>query len=210
MKSIRVLLVDDHQVVREGLRRMLELDKDIEVIGEASSGEESLVKAEQLSPDVVLMDVKMPGMGGIDAIRELKIRQCPASVIVLTVYEDKYLAQAAEAGAAGYLLKDVSREELTKAIKSAYQGQSPFAPSITRTLFTQYAALTKASHDSVLTKRQVEILRLIASGATNKEIASKLFISSATVKRETNTIFTALNVTDRAEAVSAGYKMGLL
>jgi DNA-binding NarL/FixJ family response regulator len=210
LKSIRVLLVDDHQVVREGLRRMLDLDKDIEVVGEAASGEEALTRVEQLSPDVILMDVKMPGMGGIDAIRELKTRQSPASVIVLTVYEDKYLAQAAEAGAVGYLLKDVSRDELTKAIRAAYQGQSPFAPAISRTLFAQYAALTKASHDSVLTRRQIEILRLIASGATNKEIASRLFISSATVKRETNAIFAALNVNDRAEAVSAGYKMGLL
>jgi len=210
LKSIRVLLVDDHQVVREGLRRMLDLDKDIEVVGEAASGEEALTRVEQLSPDVILMDVKMPGMGGIDAIRELKTRQSSASVIVLTVYEDKYLAQAAEAGAVGYLLKDVSRDELTKAIRAAYQGQSPFAPAISRTLFAQYAALTKASHDSVLTRRQIEILRLIASGATNKEIASRLFISSATVKRETNAIFAALNVNDRAEAVSAGYKMGLL
>jgi len=210
LKSIRLLLVDDHQVVREGLKRMLDLDKDIEVVGEAASGEEALAKVEQLSPDVILMDVKMPGMGGIDAIRELKAKQSPASVIVLTVYEDKYLAQAAEAGAVGYLLKDVGREELIKAIKAAHQGQSPFAPSITRTLFSQYAALTKASHDSVLTRRQIEILRLIASGSTNKEIASRLFISSATVKRETNAIFAALNVNDRAEAVSAGYKMGLL
>jgi DNA-binding NarL/FixJ family response regulator len=210
LKSIRVLLVDDHQVVREGLRRMLDLDKDIEVVGEAASGEEALTKADQLSPDVILMDVKMPGMGGIDAIRELKTKRSPASVIVLTLYEDKYLAQAAEAGAVGYLLKDVSRDELIKAIRAAYQGQSPFAPAISRTLFTQYAALTKASHDSVLTRRQIEILRLIASGATNKEIASRLFISSATVKRETNAIFAALNVNDRAEAVSAGYKTGLL
>ena len=210
MKSIRVLLVDDHQVVREGLRRMLDLDKDIEVVGEAVSGEDALTKADQLSPDVILMDVKMPGMGGIEAIRELKAKQSPASVIVLTLYEDKYLAQAAEAGAVGYLLKDVSRDELIKAIRAAYQGQSPFAPAISRTLFTQYAALTKASHDSVLTRRQIEILRLIASGATNKEIASRLFISSATVKRETNAIFAALNVNDRAEAVSAGYKTGLL
>ncbi len=210
MKSIRVMLVDDHQVVREGLKRMLDLDGDIEVVGEAASGEEALVKAEQLSPDVILMDVKMPGMGGIDAIRELKKRESPAGVIVMTVYEDKYLAQAAEAGAVGYLLKDVSRDELIKAIKAANQGQSPFAPAVSRALFSQYAALTKASHESVLSRRQVEILRLIASGATNKEIASRLFISSATVKRETNAIFASLNVNDRAEAVSAGYKMGLL
>ena len=210
MKPIRVLLVDDHQVVREGLRRMLEMDKDMEVVGEAASGEDALVQDQRLSPDVILMDVKMPGMGGIEAIQQLKARQSPARVIILTVYEDKYLAQAAEAGAVGYLLKDVSREDLTQAIRTAYQGQSPLAPSVTRTLFAQYGALSKTSHESVLSRRQIEILRMIASGATNNEIASRLFVSAATVKRETNAIFAALNVTDRAQAVSEGYKLGLL
>jgi DNA-binding NarL/FixJ family response regulator len=205
-----VLIVDDHQVVREGLRRMLELETDMEVVGEAVSGEEALELERQLSPDVMLMDVKMPGMGGIEAIRQLKARRCAAHVIVMTVFEDKYLAQAAEAGAAGYLLKDVSREGLAEAVRSAYDGQSPFAPSVTRALFAQYGALSKASHESVLTRRQIEILRMIASGATNKGIASKLFISPATVKRETNAIFAALNVTDRAQAVSEGYKLNLL
>lgn len=210
MKPIRVLLVDDHQVVREGLKRMLELEEDMEVVGEAACGEEALALEQQLSPDVILMDVKMPGMGGIEAVRQLKARQAAAHIIVLTVYEDKYLAQAAEAGAVGYLLKGVSREDLAQAIRSADQGQSPLAPAVTRALFTQYGALSKASHDSVLTPRQIEILRMIASGATNKEIASRLFISPATVKRETNAIFAALNVTDRAQAVSEGYKLNLL
>jgi len=205
-----VLLVDDHQVVREGLRKMLELDKDMEVVGEAASGEEAISQAQRLSPDIILMDVKMPGMGGIEAIRQLKASQCPVNVIVMTVFEDKYLAQAAEAGAVGYLLKDVGREDLVKAIRAAHEGQSPFAPSVSRALMTQYAALSKASHDSILSRRQIEILRLIAGGATNKEIASKLFISPATVKRETNAIFAALNVTDRAQAVSEGYKLSLL
>ncbi len=210
MKSIKVLLVDDHQVVREGLRRMLELEEDMEVVGEAACGEEALTLEQQLSPDVIIMDVRMPGMGGIEAIRQLKAKQAAAHVIVLTVYEDKYLAQAAEAGAAGYLLKGVSREDLAQAIRSAHEGQSPLAPAVTRTLFTQYGALSKASHESVLTRRQIDILRMIASGSTNKEIASKLFISPATVKRETNAIFAALNVTDRAQAVSEGYKLNLL
>lgn len=207
---MRVLLVDDHQVVREGLRRMLELEKDMEVVGEAASGEDALALEQQLSPDIILMDVKMPGMGGIEAIRQLKARESAARVIVLTVYEDKYLAQTAEAGAVGYLLKGVSREDLAEAIRSACEGQSPLAPSLTRALFTQYGALSKASHESVLTRRQIDILRMIASGATNKEIASKLFISPATVKRETNAIFSALNATDRAQAVSEGYKLNLL
>jgi len=127
--------VDDHQVVREGLRKMLELDEGIEVVGEAGSGEEAISQAQRLSPDVILMDVKMPGMGGIEAIRQLKASQFPANVIVMTVFEDKYLAQAAEAGAVGYLLKDVGREDLVKAIRAANEGQSPFAPSVSRTLF---------------------------------------------------------------------------
>ena len=210
MKPIRVLLVDDHQVVREGLRRMLELERDMEVVGEAACGEDALALEQQLSPDIILMDVKMPGMGGIEAIRQLKARESTAHVIVLTVYEDKYLAQTAEAGAVGYLLKGVSREDLAEAIRSACEGQSPLAPSLTRALFTQYGALSKASHEGLLTRRQIDILRMIASGSTNKEIASKLFISPATVKRETNAIFAALNATDRAQAVSEGYKLNLL
>jgi len=202
--------VDDHQVVREGLRRMLELERDMEVVGEAACGEDALALEQQLSPDIILMDVKMPGMGGIEAIRQLKARESTAHVIVLTVYEDKYLAQTAEAGAVGYLLKGVSREDLAEAIRSACEGQSPLAPSLTRALFTQYGALSKASHEGLLTRRQIDILRMIASGSTNKEIASKLFISPATVKRETNAIFAALNATDRAQAVSEGYKLNLL
>jgi len=106
-KSIKVMLVDDQQLVREGLRRMLELDDEIEVIGEATSGEDALVKADEWGPDIILMDVRMPGMGGIEATRQLKAKECKANIIILTVYEDKYLAQAAEAGAVRYLLKEI-------------------------------------------------------------------------------------------------------
>jgi DNA-binding NarL/FixJ family response regulator len=210
LKVIKVLLVDDHQLVREGLKRMLELDKGIDIVGEAPSGEEAIVQAQQLSPDIILMDVKMPGMGGIEAIRQLKAIEPSVKIIVLTVYQDQYLAQAVEAGAIGYLLKDISREELTQAIRIAHRGQSPLAPSVAGTLIANYGRLTKASQASVLSPRQLEILRLIASGATNKAIASKLFLSEATIKRETQAIFAKLGVADRAHAVSEGHKRELL
>jgi len=189
---------------------MLELDKGIEVVGEATSGEEAIVQAQQLSPDIVLMDIRMPGMGGIEAIRQLKAIEPSIKIIVLTVYQDQYLAQAVEAGAIGYLLKDTSREELIQAIGIAHRGQSPLSPSITQALITSYTTLAKAGRTSILSSRQLEILRLIASGATNKEIASKLFLSEATIKRDTKAIFAKLGVADRAQAVSESYKRKLI
>ncbi len=210
IKLIRVMLVDDQQLVREGLRRMLELDERIDVVGEAKSGEEAVVKAAELDPDIILMDVRMPGMGGIEATRQLKAKECKANIIILTVYEDKYLAQAAEAGAVGYLLKDIGREELSRSIKLAFEGQSPFAPSITRTLFTQFGNVAQLSRNTLLTPRQLDILRLIAAGITNKEIAGKLCVSEATVKRETNTIFSKLDAVDRTQAVAEAYRRNML
>lgn len=209
-KPIKVMLVDDQQLVREGLRRMLELDNDIEVVGEARSGEEAIIKAEEYDPDIILMDVRMPGMGGIEATRQLKSRNCRANIIILTVYEDKYLAQAAEAGAVGYLLKDIGREDLSRSIKLAHEGQSPFAPSITRTLFTQFGNVAQLSRNSLLSPRQLDILRLIAAGVTNREIAAKLCVSEATIKRETNTIFAKLDAVDRTQAVAEAYRRNLL
>lgn len=207
---IRVMLVDDQQLVREGLRRMLELDESIEVAGEARSGEEAIARADEWAPDIILMDVRMPGMGGIEATRQLKARGCNANIIILTVYEDKYLAQAAEAGAVGYLLKDIGREELARSIKLAYEGQSPFAPSVTRTLFTQFGNVAQLSRNTLLTARQLDILRLIAAGVTNREIASKLCVSEATIKRETNSIFAKLEAVDRTQAVAEAYRRNLL
>lgn len=204
------MLVDDQQLVREGLRRMLELDDGIEVVGEAKSGEEAIIKSEQLKPDIILMDVRMPGMGGIEATRQLKARECTANIIILTVYEDKYLAQAAEAGAVGYLLKDIGREELSRSIKLAHEGQSPFAPAVTRTLFTQFGNVAQLSRNTLLSQRQLDILRLIAAGITNREIAGKLSVSEATVKRETNMIFSKLDAVDRTQAVAEAYRRHML
>lgn len=203
-------MVDDHQVVREGLRRMLESEKWIEVVGEATSGEEAIDCVRHLSPDIIFMDIKMPGMGGIEAVRQIKAIQPSAKVIVLTLYQNEYLAQAAEAGAAGYLLKDTTREELIQAIQTALLGQTPLAPSVTQTLLREYVSLTKLRREQILSQRQIEILRLIAAGLTNKEIGPKLFLSEATVKREITTILAKLNATDRSQAVSEAYKRKLI
>jgi DNA-binding NarL/FixJ family response regulator len=210
MDGVKILIVDDQQMVREGLRRMLELDEGIVVVGEAKSGEECLETVDSLNPDIILMDVRMPGMGGIECTRQLKQRNVPSKIIILTVYEDKYLAQAAEVGAAGYLLKDINRQDLLKAIQMTMDGYSAFTPSITQSLFAQLAGKGSSKSDSELTPRQLSILRLMASGVTNREIATKLYLSEATIKRETNSIFTKLNVGDRAQAVSEGYKRNLL
>jgi len=208
--TIKTLLVDDQQLVREGLRRMLELDSNIKIIGEAETGEDAIKKTKDMSPDVILMDVRMPGMGGLEATRQIKKDGCSANVIILTIYEDKYLAQAAEVGAVGYLLKDIGREELVNAVKLAYDGSAPFSPSVTKTLFEQFGTMAKSNRKSVLTQRQHDIIRLIASGVTNKNIAQQLYLSEATIKRETSSIFAKLGVVDRAHAVSEAYAKNLL
>jgi len=189
---------------------MLELDDDIKVIGEASSGEDALIKAKDLNPDVILMDIKMSGISGIEATRRIKEENSKANIIMLTVYEDKYLAQAAEAGAVGYLLKDITQEELLRAVKVAYAGQSPVTPSVAKTLMSQFASMVQVNRKNILSRRQLEILRMVASGVTNKNIAQQLYLSEATIKRETSTIFTKLGVTDRTQAVSEAYSKNLL
>lgn len=203
-------MVDDHQVVREGLKQMLGQAEQIEVVGEATSGEEAIEYVRHLSPDIILMDIKMPGMGGIEAIRQIQAIQPSVKCIVLTLYQNEYLTQAGEAGAAGYLLKDTTREELIQAIQRAFSGQIPLAPSVSQTLLREYLSLTKLRREHILSERQTEILRLIATGLTNKEIGLKLFVSEATVKRGITTILAVLNATDRAQAVSEAYKRKLI
>ena len=210
MPAIRVLLVDDHQVVREGLKRMLELDKDIEVVGEAVSGEDGITQAERLSPDIILMDIKMPDMDGIAATRQLKQKMADVKVIMLTLYDSEYVPQAIEAGASGYILKDAKGEQLIQAIRDAYKGDSPLAPSLTRQVLTELANLSRASRDSLLSERQCEILRLVAAGLTGKNIGAGLFISEPTVKKELARIFDKLGVNDRAHAVSEAMKRKLI
>jgi DNA-binding NarL/FixJ family response regulator len=209
-RTIKVLLVDDHHVVREGLRRILEMDDAIDVIGEARSGEEAVAKAIALSPDVIVMDLKMPGMDGIAATREIKEKLPDVNVLVLTLYAEDFVKQAMEAGVSGYLLKDSDSEQITRGVHQVYEGLSPIAPSLTRGLVTEFAKLSRSSRSSVLTPRQVDILKLIAEGESGKSIGEQLFLSTSTVKREVRHIFDKLGVNDRAHAVSEAMKRSLL
>ena len=208
--GIRVLVVDDHHVVREGLRRMLEMENGIQVIGEARSGEEAIAKAVSLSPDVIVMDLKMPGMDGITATREIKEQLPHVGILVLTLYAEDFVKQAVEAGVSGYLLKDSDCEQIAQAIHQVYEGLCPIAPSLTRDLVMEYAELSRSNRVSILTKRQLEILRLIAEGENGKEIGNRLFISTSTVKREIRQILSKLKVNDRAQAVSEAIKRRLI
>lgn len=208
--SIKVLIVDDHHVVREGLRRILENDDEVEVVGEARTGEEAVVKAASLIPDVIIMDLKMPGMDGIMATYEIKQKMPDVNVLVLTLYAEDFINQAVEAGVSGYLLKDSDSEQITKAVHQVYDGLCPIAPSLTRELVTKFVKLSRNDQSSLLSKRQIEILRLIAEGVSGKDIGSQLFISTSTVKREIRNIFDKLGVNDRAQAVSEAMKRRII
>jgi len=208
--SIKVLIVDDHQVVREGLRRILEMDKQIQVIGEARSGEEAIVKTNALVPDVVIMDLKMPGMDGIVATHEIKNKKPDINVLILTLYAEDFVKQAVEAGASGYILKDSDTEQITKAVHQVNEGLCPIAPSLTRDLVTRYVKLSRHENNSILNKRQTEILKLISEGISGNDIGNQLFISTSTVKREIRNIFDKLGVNDRAQAVSEAMKRRIL
>jgi len=206
METIGILLVDDHQVVREGLRRMLELEADMAVVGEAADAKEALTQVELLSPEIVLMDIKMPGVDGVELTRQLKEKQPSCNVIMLTLY-DEYLTAAIEAGAVGYLLKDVKREELVRAIRAVHQGRSPLNLSLSRDRLAELAAPAESQQ---LSERELAVLRLIADGVTTKEIASQLFLSEASIKRSVRLIFEKFGVRNRSEAVSEAYKRKLI
>ena len=209
MDTIRILLVDDHQVVREGLRRMLELEADMEVVGEAGDAKEALTQVESLSPEVILMDIKMPVVDGIKLTRQLKEKQPACNIIMLTLY-DEYLTEAIEAGAVGYLLKDVKREELVRAIRAVHQGRSTLNLSLSRDQLAELAPPAESQQRVYLSERELTILRMIADGVTTKEIASQLFLSQASVKRSVRLTFEKLGVRNRSEAVSEAYKRKLL
>jgi DNA-binding NarL/FixJ family response regulator len=209
-EKVKVLLVDDHQVVLEGLRRILELDEEIEVVGEARNGYEAISKATQLAPDIIVMDLKMPGMDGITAIRELKQRLPRVNILMLTLYSEDFVEQAIEAGASGYLLKDSSSEQITSAVHQVHDGLCPIAPSLTRQLVAEYAELSRRNRSSILTDREKEILKLVAEGMKSTEIARQLAVSHSTVKRELHQIMDRLQVRDRTHAVTEAIRRKLL
>lgn len=209
MDTIRILLVDDHQVVREGLRRMLDLEADLKVVGEAATAKEALAQVGLLSPEVILMDIKMSGVDGIELTRQIKRKYPSCNVIMLTLY-DEYLTQAIEAGAAGYLLKDIKREELLKAIRAIHEGRSPLNLSLSQEQLAELVAPSENKPRAGLTERELDILRLIAGGANTREMANQLFLSEASVKRSVHLILDKLGVQNRSEAVSEAYKRRLI
>jgi DNA-binding NarL/FixJ family response regulator len=204
---IKLLIVDDHPVVRDGLRGMFAGDDRFAVVGEAGDGHEALAVAARVLPDVVLMDLRMPGMDGVTTIRTLKERGSTARVLVLTTYDtDSDVLPAIKAGATGYLLKDTPREELFRAVAAADRGESVLSPAVAGRLMGQLRAPAKEP----LSQRELEVLTLISQGSSNRETARKLFISEATVKTHLLHVYAKLGVRDRAAAVAAAFERGFL
>lgn len=221
MAKIRVLIADDHAMVRQGLRTFLDLHDEIEVVGEAANGLEVVEQAHHLRPDVILMDLVMPKLDGVEALRQIRALNLNTQVLVLTSFtEDDKVFPAIAAGATGYLLKDVSPDDLIRAIQAAHRGEVQLHPDITKKLMSQVATkatLPNLPHSQVealdrpaeLTERELEVLRLIAKGLNNREIARQLAISEKTVKTHVSNILSKLNLADRTQAAIYALKAGL-
>ena len=212
MEEIRILIVDDHPVVREGIGSMLKKEADFKVVGEASNGLEAVEKARELAPDVVLMDLRMPEMDGVEAISRIKAEKPEVKFIILTTYsDDEYIFKGIAAGARAYLLKDAPRDELFKAIRMVSRGESLIQPVIASRVLDKLAELSrKTPAGDTLSDREIEVLRLMAGGQSNKDIADHLSITQSTVKTHITSIFQKLNVTTRTEAVTNALKKGII
>lgn len=211
--SIRVFLCDDHTLFRQGVRKLLELEKDIEIVGEANNGEEMLQMLKKTGPDIILMDIGMPHMGGVVATYKVKKALPHVNIIILTIYGDEpHIFEAIKAGAMGYLLKDVSIIELLEAIRRVYRAEALIQPIIATKVLKEFVMLDKKKFKegdkfcNDLTEREKEVLRLIALGGTNKEIANKLGVTEKTVKNHISNIFQTLHVNNRTKA--ALYALG--
>ncbi len=207
---IRVLIVDDHLVVREGLHTILEVSGDIEPVGEAANGAEAVRLVGELSPDVVLMDLRMPGMDGIEAIQQIKARSPVVEIVILTTYDDdEYIVQGLRAGARGYLLKDTGRQALFETIRAAARGESLLPSAVVDKVVAHLGAPRPVAAGS-LSEREQEVLALLAEGASNKEIAMRLQITERTVKAHVTSILNKVGVNSRTEAVAVALRQGLL
>jgi DNA-binding NarL/FixJ family response regulator len=214
--SIRVLICDDQALVRGGFRAILDARSEIEVVGEAENGAQAIGLAKRRSPDVILMDIRMPVLDGIEATRKLVADATPARIIVLTTFDlDEYVHAAIRAGASGFLLKDVTPANLVEAITIVAQGDALLAPSVTRRLLERFATTLPTGDRSSealaeLTAREVEVLRLLAGGLSNAEIATELVVSEATVKTHISSVLRKLGLRDRVQAVIVAYETGLV
>jgi DNA-binding NarL/FixJ family response regulator len=211
------MVVDDHALFRRGLEMVLENEEDIDLVGEASDGAEAVQKAQELMPDVVLMDVRMPKRSGIDAAREIRDVMPHVKILMLTISDEEAdLYEAIKAGASGYLLKEIPIEEVADAIRSVWQGQSRISPSMASKLLTEFAAISKAADERPpmpsprLTDREMEVLKLVAQGKNNRDIARELFISENTVKNHIRNILEKLHLHSRMEAVVYAVREKLL
>ncbi len=205
--GITILLVDDHPVVRHGLRGMLETEPDLTVVGEAASGAEGVALTAELHPDIILMDLRMPGMDGVEATTAILSRTPQARILILTTYEtDRDILRAIEAGAGGYLLKDASAADLARAVRAAARGETVLAPSVASTLVRQ-ARLPAAPS---LSAREIEVLRLVSRGSTNAEIGRALHVTESTVKTFLQRAYAKLGVDDRAAAVTRAIEQGVI
>lgn len=207
---IRVLLVDDHPVVREGIRGMLDAEDDLTIVGEAASGPESVARVAELDPDVVLMDLRMPGGDGVEATEHIRAGSTDVHVLVLTTYDtDRDILRAVEAGATGYLLKDTPRAELADSVRSAARGETVLSGRLAGKVLTGRRRQEETEHP-VLSPRESEVLRLAAEGRTNAAIGNALHISATTVKTHLMRVYEKLGVSDRTAAVSQAIRRGLL
>jgi DNA-binding NarL/FixJ family response regulator len=217
VEPIRILLVDDQQLMREGLRVLLELEPDLDVVGEASDGQGALDAYATLAPDVVLMDIRMPGMDGVEATWRLRERWPQARVIILTTFDDdEYVFEGLRAGALGYLLKDVSGQELAEAIRTVATGGALVEPSVARRVLAEFARLVpparqpEAGLPEPLTEREQEVLRLLSLGLTNREIAARLSLAEGTVKNYVTNVLQKLGVRDRTQAAVRARELGFI
>lgn len=205
--ALRLLISDDHPVVRVGLTGMLSAEPDFEVVGEAADGAEAISLTSRLEPDVVLMDLRMPGVDGVAATARIKAERPETGILILTTYEsDADILKAIEAGATGYLLKDAPREDLFKAIRTVAEGASPLAPAVAARLMQR----VRVPPEKLLSAREIEVLELVARGTSNKDVAKTLWISETTVKSHMLHIFGKLEVTDRTAAVTTAVKRGII
>lgn len=213
MEPIHVLIADDHSLYREGARKLLSAAPDIEVVGEAASGDEAITQALNLQPDVILMDLKMPGVNGIEATRRILYTSPRIGVLVLTMFEtDETVFAAMRAGARGYMLKDADQEEVIRAVKAVSRGEAIFSPAIAERLIHYFAAFKQTTADMAfpeLTEREREILHLIAQGHSNSAIAERLLLSIKTIQNHVSNIFSKLQVADRAQAIIRARDAGL-